>query len=173
MVNVKEILNWLMLHETKRTRKENIDMDKESPPLRPLALGSFKRIDAELGRITGNFWKLVWNKESPAIDQKTKYLLSLANAVGALRFRQATRELVKAYAIGLTVAEMDELFTLFAWNQGIGTFASEIASSPVFAAYQLIKTEEAKGKERQEIMKRLVENFGENNPDVTTKPPSR
>ncbi|NMX21108.1 hypothetical protein C5S30_01440 [ANME-1 cluster archaeon GoMg4] len=51
-----------------------------------------------------------------------KYLLSLANAVGAGRLRQAIRELVKAYAAGATVAELDDLFSLFVWNQGIGNF---------------------------------------------------
>ncbi len=55
-----------------------------------------------------NFWNLTWGKETPAIDQKTKLLLSLANSVGADRLRQATRELVKAYAMGVSVAEMSE-----------------------------------------------------------------
>ena len=60
----------------------------------------------------------MWGKEKPAIDQKTKLLLSLANGVGAGRFRQATRELVKAYALGVIVAELDELFSMFVWNGG-------------------------------------------------------
>jgi len=83
---------------------------KTTPPLKPTALINFKKTDDELARIIGNFWKLTWNKEHPAIDQKTKYLLSLANAVGAGRHRQATRELVKAYADGVAVAELDEAF---------------------------------------------------------------
>jgi len=86
--------------------------------------------------------------------------------VGAGRLRQATRELVKAYAIGVTVAELDELFSLFVWNGGIGSFASEIGPSSLFGAYQLIKTLEAKGKTRGEVVNALMENFGENNPEV-------
>jgi len=120
-------------------------MEKPSPPLKPLALANFKRIDGRLSNLAANFWKLVWGKEDPAIDQKTKYLFSMANPVGAGRYRQATRELVKAYAIGLTVDEIDELFTLFVWNQGAGYFASEIGPSPLFAADQRIKTMESRG----------------------------
>jgi alkylhydroperoxidase/carboxymuconolactone decarboxylase family protein YurZ len=81
---------------------------------------NYKIIDNALAKIAANLWKLIWNPENPAIDQKTRYLLSLANAVGVGRFRQATRELVKAYAAGVTVAELDELFSMFVWNQGIG-----------------------------------------------------
>jgi hypothetical protein len=65
---------------------------KKTPPLKPMALVNFKKTDDELAKIIGNFWKLTWNKENPAIDQKTKYLLSLSNAVGAHRYRQATRK---------------------------------------------------------------------------------
>ncbi len=113
---------------------------------------------------------MTWGKEKPAIDQKTKLLLSLANGVGAGRVRQATRELVKAYAIGVTVAELDELFSMFVWNGGVGTFASEIGPSSLFGAYQLIKTLESKGKTRKEVMNELLENFGEKNPEVKVMP---
>ena len=51
-----------------------------------------------------------------------RLLLSLANAVGAGRMRQATRELVKAYIHGLDSAALDDVFELLAWNQGIGYF---------------------------------------------------
>jgi len=44
--------------------------------------------------------------------------------------------LVKAHATGVTVDELDELFTLFIWNQGVGHFASEIAPSSLFVVYQ-------------------------------------
>jgi len=145
------------------------ELKKNTPPLKPMALINFKKTDVELGKIIGNFWKLTWNKENPAIDPKTKYLLSLANAVGAGRYRQATRELVKAYTIGLTVAELDELFSLFVWNQGAGHFASEIGPSPLFAAYQLIKTSENEGQSREETARVLLENFGEKNPSVATQ----
>ncbi len=82
--------------------------------------------------------------------------------------RQATREMIKAYSIGVTVAELDELFALFAWNQGIGHFASEIGPSTLFAAYKYIKTQEEKNTEHSEIVKGLTERFGEKNPDVGT-----
>jgi hypothetical protein len=145
-------------------------MKENSPPLKPTALGSFKSIDPETGHMTANFWKKVWGNEKPAIDQKTKYLLSLANAVGGNRYRQAARELIKAYAAKTTVPELDELFTLFIWNQGMGHFASEVASSPLFAIYQFIKSEEAKGAGREEIVDQLLGRFGEGNPDVSARP---
>ena len=135
-------------------------------PLKPTAILNFKKIDNSLADIVVNFWNLTWGKEEPAIDQKTKLLLSLSNGVGAGRLRQATRELVKAYSIGVTVAELDELFSMFVWNGGVGTFASEIGPSSLFGAYQLIKTLEGKGKTREEVMGGLIEKFGEKNPDV-------
>lgn len=149
--------------------KEITDMKKNKPPLRPLALVNFKKTDGRLANIVGNFWKLVWSDDNPAIDQKTKYLLSLANAVGAGRLRQATRELIKAYAAGTSVAELDELFTLFVWNQGAGHFASEIGPSQLFAAYQFIKAQQEKGLSRDEIMPNLLKHFGEDNPEVATR----
>jgi len=139
-------------------------------PLKPTAILNFKKIDDSLADIVVNFWNLTWGKEEPAIDQKTKLLLSLANGVGARRFRQATRELVKAYAMGATVAELDELFSMFVWNGGVGTFASEIGPSPLFGAYQLIKTLENKGKTQEEIVSDLMDSFGEKNPQVSVMP---
>jgi len=62
---------------------------------------------------------------------------------------QAVRELIKAYSVGVTTAELDQLFALF-------------------AAYQLIKTEEKRRFERSAIVKTLTEKFGEKNPDVST-----
>ena len=137
-------------------------------PLKPTAIVNFKNIDDRLADIVVNFWELIWAREKPAIDQKTRYLLSLANGVGAGRLRQATRELVKAYSVGVTVAELDELFSLFVWNQGAGNFASEIGPSSLFAAYQLIKKSEEKGMSREEVMQKLIEKFGEKNPNVGT-----
>ncbi|MEA2068166.1 MAG: hypothetical protein U9P12_03095 [Verrucomicrobiota bacterium] len=144
------------------------EQTKATPPLKPTALMNFKKTDNELAKIVGSFWKLVWNKENPAIDQKTKYLLSLANAVGAGRYRQATRELVKAYADGVTVPELDELFSLFVWNQGTGHFASEVGPSSLFAAYQLIKKLEAESLARHTVLEQLTEQFGEKNKAVGT-----
>ena len=136
-------------------------------PLHPAALANYGKTDKVLGKILSQFWQLVWKKEDPAIDQKTKYLLSLANAVGSGRLRQATRELVKAYFEGVTVAELDELFSLFVWNQGAGNFASEIGPSSLFASYQLVKRLENEGKSRDEVLAKLVEKYGEKNPDVS------
>jgi len=136
-------------------------------PLHPAALANIGKTDKELGKIVSQFWQLVWKKEDAAIDQKTKYLLSLANGVGAGRLRQATRELVKSYYAGVTVAELDELFSLFIWNQGVGNFASEIGPSSLFAAYQLIKRLEREGKSRDEVLAELAGKYGEKNPDVT------
>jgi len=144
-------------------------MKRNSPPLKPSALVNFRKTDSQLSNIIGNFWKLVWGNDNPAINQKTKYLLSLSNAVGGGRYRQATRELVKAYAAGTTVGEFDELFSLFVWNQGAGHFASEIGPSQLFAAYQLIKSREEQGSPRENVMGNLLKNFGEDNPDVGTR----
>ncbi len=143
-------------------------MKKDSPPLRPSALKNFRKTDSRLSKIVGNFWNLVWGKEHPALDQKTKYLLSLSNAVGGNRHRQATRELIKAYAAGTTVGELDELFSLFVWNQGAGHFASEIGPSQLFAAYQLIKTLDEQDLPRELVVKELLNRFGETNPAVGT-----
>ncbi len=135
-------------------------------PLKPIVITKYADIDATLGDLTVNFWQLIWSKENPAIELKMKFMLSLSNAVGARRFRQATRELIKAYYLGVTVEQMDELFSLFVWNQGMGHFSSEIAQSPLFMAYQLIKKSEKEGQDRKDIMKKLMEKFGEKNPEV-------
>ena len=137
-------------------------------PLKPTAIVNFKQIDDELANIVVPFWQFIWEKENPAIDQKTRYMLSLANGVGGGRYRQATREMIKGYAIGLTIEELDELFSLFVWNQGVGHFASEIGPSPLFGAYMLIKNLEKKGAPRSEIVQKLIEQFGEKNPAVGT-----
>jgi alkylhydroperoxidase/carboxymuconolactone decarboxylase family protein YurZ len=135
-------------------------------PLKPNAVLNFKKIDNRLADTVVNFWSMIWGKEKSALDMKTKLLLSLSNGVGAGRFRQATRELIKAYSIGLSVEEMDELFSLFVWNAGVGNFASEIGPSPLFGAYQLIKDLTKKGETRNKILKVVLEKFGENNPEV-------
>ncbi len=141
---------------------------KRDIPLKPTALINIKKIDDNVGEIAGHFWKNIWNKENPAIDLKTKLLLSLANAVGSGRFRQAARELIKAYSLGITIDELDELFALFIWNQGIGHFASEIGPSQLFKIYKTIKELENKKLEKKEIVKNIMERFGEKNPMVGT-----
>jgi hypothetical protein len=154
-------------------KREATFKDTGDMPLKPTAMLNFKKIDNALTGTVVQFWSLIWGKENPAIDLKAKLLLSLANGVGAGRFRQATRELVKAYALGVSVAELDELFSLFVWNGGVGNFASEIGPSPVFGAYQLIKTLESKGKSRNEVMEVLLEKYGEKNPEVNVMPQGR
>ncbi|NMB34836.1 MAG: DUF2249 domain-containing protein [Firmicutes bacterium] len=135
-------------------------------PFKPTAILNYKVIDDLLAGTVVDFWELMWEKEDAAIDLKTKLLLSMSNAMGASRFRQATRELIKAYSLGVTVAELDELFTLFAWNQGIGHFSSEIGPSPVFGAYKLIKKREQEGLDRRKIIDEIMEAFGDKNPAV-------
>ena len=95
--------------------------------------------------------------------------MALGVGVGAGRLRQATRELIKAYAAGVTVEQLDEVFSLLVWMQGIPTFSSEIAPSSLFAAYQLIKGLEKEGLPREEVIKRLLEKYGESNPEVAIR----
>ena len=91
-------------------------------------------------------------------------MLSLSNAVGAGRNRQALRELLKAYKNGLDSRALDDVFEQFAWNMGIGFFSSEIAPSPLFQAYKTIKQMERRGKSREEINAALKEKFADKKP---------
>ena len=134
--------------------------------MRPAALTNMQLIDEKLGNIAVNFWDLTWNNENRYLPYEMRLLLSLTNAVGAGRMRQATRELVKAYIHGLDSSALDDVFELLAWNQGIGYFSSEIGPSTLFQAYKTIKNMEKQGKERHEICDTLKEKFGEKNPDV-------
>lgn len=140
--------------------------DDNGSPFRPLALLNYPMIDEELGKIAVDFWNLTWNDEKRTLPYETRLLLSLANAVGAGRMRQASRELIKAYTAGVESAVLDDVFELLAWNQGIGHFSSEIGPSALFQAYKLIKNQEKKGTDRDEIKKMLVEQFGEKNQEV-------
>ncbi|NMB42309.1 MAG: DUF2249 domain-containing protein [Firmicutes bacterium] len=135
-------------------------------PFKPTAILNYKAIDDLFAGMIVNFWDLIWETENPAIDLKTKLLLSMSNAIGASRFRQATRELIKAYSLGVTIKELDELFTLFVWNQGVGHFSSEIGPSTAFGAYRLIKRREQEGLAKKEIINEVMEKFGDRNPDV-------
>lgn len=134
--------------------------------MRPAALTNLPLIDEGLGKIGVEFWDLTWNDEKRYLPYETRLLLSLTNAVGAGRMRQATRELVKAYAQGTDSEAFDDIFELLAWNQGIGYFSSEIGPSTLFKAYKTIKQREKQRKSRAEIVAELMENFGEKNPDV-------
>lgn len=145
-----------------RTEKK----EGEEAPFRPLALLNYPMIDEKLGKIAVDFWETTWQSPRRTLPYETRLLLSLANAVGAGRMRQASRELVKAYVHGLDSAALDDVFELLTWNQGIGFFSSEIGPSPLFQAYKLIKTQERQGKERSEICRALKEKFGEKNPEI-------
>lgn len=146
-------------------RKEN-KADVDHIPMRPAALTNMPLIDEELGKVAVEFWDVTWNDKKRYLPYEIRLLLSLTNAVGAGRMRQATRELVKAYIHGLDSAALDDVFELFAWNQGIGYFSSEIGPSTLFQAYKTIKQMEKQGKSRDEIGNVLREKFGEKNPDV-------
>ena len=146
-----------------RTKEKQEETDI---PMRPAPLTNMPLIDEKLGKIAVNFWDLTWNDENRFLPYETRLLLSLTNAVGAGRMRQATRELVKAYIYGLDSAALDDVFELLVWNQGIGFFSSEIGPSTLFAAYKTIKNMEKRGKGRGEICETLKEKFGEKNPDV-------
>lgn len=146
--------------------RTKIKQDIDHIPMRPAALTNFPLIDEELGKMAVEFWDLTWNDKKRTLPYEIRLLLSLTNAVGAGRMRQATRELVKAYAHGIDSAALDDVFELLAWNQGIGYFSSEIGSSTLFAAYKTIKQQEKNGKSRDEINAILREKFGEKNPDV-------
>ena len=107
-------------------------------PFGPAALLNFPIIDKNLGRIAVEFWDETWNDERHYLSYEMRLILSLANAVGAGRYRQAARELVKAYIHGIDSRAFDDVFELIAWNQGIGFFSSQIGPSPLFGAYKLI-----------------------------------
>ena len=143
-----------------------VKQEENDIPMRPAALTNMPLIDEKFGNIAVNFWDLTWNDDYRYLPYEMRLLLSLTNAVGAGRMRQATRELVKAYIHGLDSRALDDVFELLAWNQGIGYFSSEIGPSTLFAAYKTIKNMEKQGKERSEIVEALKEKFGEKNPDV-------
>lgn len=149
--------------------RTEVKEEEAAAPFRPLALLNYPMIDEKLGEIATEFWNLTWNDDKRALSYETRLLLSLANAVGAGRMRQASRELVKAYIHGLDSAALDDVFELLAWNQGIGYFSSEIGPSVLFQAYKLIKMQEKKGTSRDEIKKMLMEKFGEKNAEISVQ----
>ena len=142
-------------------KKSNKDI-----PMRPVALTNMPLIDESLGEIAVKFWDLTWNDDRRFLDYETRLLLSLTNAVGAGRMRQASRELVKAYIHGIDSRALDDVFELLAWNQGIGYFSSQIGPSTLFKAYKTIKQMEEKGVAREKICEKLKSEFGDKNPDI-------
>jgi alkylhydroperoxidase/carboxymuconolactone decarboxylase family protein YurZ len=152
-----------------RERKEEPELPEGMDmPFKPTAIVNFNTINPRLADTVVNFWNYIWGNEDSAIDMKTRLLLSLANGVGAGRMRQAVREFIKAYSLGVTTEEFDEIFAMFAWNQGVGYFASEIGPSALFGAYTMVKSLEKKESDRSKIVTRLLEKFGEKNPQVNT-----
>ncbi len=147
-------------------RENEIEKEDRELPLKPIVMPRYADIDPKLADLTVNFWDNIWNKENSAIELKYKLLISLANAVGLGRIRQSTREIIKAYYLGITVEQLEEVFALIIWNQGIGHFSSEIAQSSFFKVFLLIKESENKGKKRDEIMNLLNEKFGEKNQET-------
>lgn len=146
--------------------RTEVKQPEKDIPMRPAALTNMPLIDEDLAKVAVEFWDLTWNDRRRHLPYETRLLLSLTNAVGAGRMRQATRELVKAYIYGVDSAAFDDVFELLAWNQGIGYFSSEIGPSTLFQAYKTIKQMEKKGGTRSEIAEVLKEKFGEKNPDV-------
>lgn len=146
-----------------------VKQDDREILMRPAALTNMPLIDEELGKVAVEFWDLTWNDKKRHLPYETRLLLSLTNAIGAGRMRQATRELVKAYIYGVDSAAFDDVFELMAWNQGIGYFSSEIGPSTLFKAYKAIKNQEIQGKDRAEICNMLKEKFGDKNPDVSVQ----
>ena len=134
----------------------------EDIPERPTVIANYPMIDEKLGEIAVEFWDLTWNDKNRYLEYNTRLLLSLANAVGAGRMRQAMRELLKAYKNGIDSRAFDDVFEQFAWNMGIGFFSSEIAPSPLFQAYKTIKQMEKQGKDREEVNQALRERFANN-----------
>ena len=141
----------------------------EDIPERPTVIANYPMIDEKLGEIAVEFWDLTWDDKKRYLDYNTRLLLSLANAVGAGRMRQAMRELLKAYKNGVDSRAFDDLFEQFAWNMGIGFFSSEIAPSPLFQAYKTIKQMEKQGKDREEVNQALRERFANMNPGAAGK----
>ena len=76
-------------------------------PMRPAALTNMPMIDEKLGNIAVEFWDLTWNDNKRYLPYEIRLLLSLTNAVGAGRMRQATREIVKAYILWRTRRRSD------------------------------------------------------------------
>ena len=146
--------------------RREVKQEEKDIPMRPAALTNMPLIDQDLAKTAVEFWDLTWNDERRYLPYEARLLLSLTNAVGAGRMRQACRELVKAYIHGIDSRALDDVFELLAWNQGIGYFSSEIGPSALFQAYKMIKNLEKQGKDRKEICSMLKEKFGEKNPEV-------
>ena len=81
--------------KNRKAKQSSIPMGAELP-LKPLALMNVKQIDNELAKMIGHFWAYIWKPKNPAIDPKTRFLLSLANAVGAGRLQTGNQGVIKS-----------------------------------------------------------------------------
>ena len=86
----------------------------------------------------------MWQSAKRVLPYELRLLLSLTNAVGAGRMRQAARELVKAYIHGVESAALDDVFELLAWNQGIGFFTA--GGPPSVAVSEALTKEKRVGR---------------------------
>ena len=150
-------------------REEELLGEEDKTPFKPIALLNYPLIDETLGEVAVKFWDTTWRSKDRTLSYEMRLLLSLSNAVGAGRMRQAGRELIKAYACGVSSAELADVFELLAWNQGIGFFSSEIGPSSLFKAFKTIKNLEKQGKSREAIVEILMEKYGEKNPEISVK----
>ena len=127
---------------------------KHRPALAPMCFRNLKKVDQELGKVTGKFWKTVWGTKR-ALPVRYKYLVAFGMAMAANRDRQATRELIKAYGAGTTIDELRETFMLIPWNFGVSYFCSEVSTSTPMRAFELIIELEKAGMDREGIIKEL------------------
>ena len=145
-------------------RTENKGNTEEAPE-RPAVYDRRK-----LGELAVEFWDMTWKSEKRYLDYNIRLLLSLANAVGAGRMRQAMRELLKAYANGLDSRALDDVFEQLAWKHGHRLLQLRNRPLPLFHAYKLIKQMEKQGKERAEINQLLKEHFSDKKGSHTLPP---
>ena len=140
-----------------RTEKKEGD---SSAPFKPLALLNYPMIDEKLGQIAVDFWETTWQSEKRVLPYETRLLLSLTNAVGAGRMRQAARELIKAYIHGVESAALDDVFELLAWNQGIGFLAARSAPLRCFRRTSSLKTVRSRASPGRISAVRCARNLG-------------
>ena len=58
-------------------RTEIKESEDTELPLKPIVMPRYAEIDKTIADLTVNFWDNIWNKKKPAIELKTKLLLSL------------------------------------------------------------------------------------------------
>ena len=145
-------------------RREVPPQEKEIP-LHPASTADTAFVDEGRRKGAAESGDLTRNEGKHHLPYEMRLLLSLSDAVGAGRMRQAAGELVKAYLQGLDSAALDEVFEVLKWHRGSEYFRSEIRPSMLFKAYQTIKDMEKQGKERSEICDILKETYGGENAD--------